>query len=266
MVVDEDADLRANLASLGSGALADLRKVLEGPEALPRRLLRQFMSRGSVTERRPGVWRLTVSAGFDDAGNRQRVTRTVKGAWRTAERELTTLLRDLDAGTLAHGRQPLERYLFEEWLPAVSAVSKRGRALAPTTRQRYRDACRHASEVIGKVRLDELRPAHVEKVRDRLLDSGLAPQTVSDVLRVLSQSSLACRVARVRGEERRRPWTREPSHWQAAEVHDDRPEARREDPRGRPGDRPVGHRRAPLARAQPPARGSPRPALGRRRR
>jgi integrase len=144
--------------------------------------------RGHVTERRAGVWRITVSAGFDDAGNRQRVTRTVRGSRRNAERELTTMLRDLDAGTLADGRKPLERYLFEEWLPTVSAVSKRGRALAPTTRQRYRDACRHVSEVIGKVRLDELRPVHVEKVRDRLLESGLAPQTVSDVLRVLSQA------------------------------------------------------------------------------
>jgi integrase len=144
--------------------------------------------RGHITERRPGIWRLTVSAGFDDAGNRQRVTRTVKGTRRAAERELTTMLRDLDTGTLADGRQSLERYLFEEWLPAVSAVSKRGRALAPTTRQRYRDACRHVSEVIGGVRLHELRPVHVEKVRDRLLASSLAPQTVSDVLRVLSQA------------------------------------------------------------------------------
>jgi integrase len=144
--------------------------------------------RGHITERRPGVWRLTVSAGFDDAGQRQRVTRTVKGSRRSAERELTTMLRDLDSGTLAEGRQPLERYLFEEWLPAVSVVSKRGRALAPTTRQRYRDACRHVSKIIGKVRLDELRPVHVEKARDALIATGLAPQTVSDVLRVLSQA------------------------------------------------------------------------------
>jgi integrase len=97
------------------------------------------------------------------------------------------MLRDKDAGRLADGRQPLERYLAE-WLPAVSAVSKRGRPLAPTTRQRYSDACRHVSGIIGKVRLCDLRPAHVEKARDRLLASGLGPQTVSDVLRVLSQA------------------------------------------------------------------------------
>ena len=83
-------------------------------------------------------------------------------------------------GSLSSGSSP------EEWLPAVSAV--RGRPLAPTTRQRYRDTVRHVSGVIGKVRLCDLRASHVERVRDRLLADGLRPQTVSDVLRVLSQA------------------------------------------------------------------------------
>jgi integrase len=143
---------------------------------------------GHITERRPGVWRITVSDRFDDAGQRRRITRTVTGTKRDAQRELTKMLRDRDQGTLSDGRQSLERYL-EEWLAGVAAVSKRGRPLAPTTRQRYREACRHVSGVIGTVRLSDLRPSHVEKVRDRLLAEGrLAPQTVSDVLRVLSQA------------------------------------------------------------------------------
>jgi integrase len=146
------------------------------------------VSRGSITERRPGVWRLTVSAQFDDAGKRRRVTRTVKGTRQQAERQLTKMLHDRDRQTLGDGQQRLEAYLFTEWLPAVSAVSKRGRALAPTTRQRYRDASRHASRVIGKVRLADVRPVHVERVRDVLLAQGPAPQTVSDVLRVLAQA------------------------------------------------------------------------------
>jgi len=144
--------------------------------------------RGHITERKPGVWRLTVSARFDEAGRRQRVTRTVKGGRLKAERALTALLRDLDAGTLADGYQPLETYLSSEWLPAVTRVSKRGRPLAPTTAQRYRDACRHVSDIIGKLRLADLRPVHVEKARDGLLAQGLSPRTVSDILRVLGQA------------------------------------------------------------------------------
>jgi integrase len=146
------------------------------------------MERGSITEARPGVWRLRVSDRFDDAGKRRQITATFEGSRRDAERELTRMRRDRDRRKLADGRQVLETYLLEEWLPGVAAVSKRGGPLAPTTRQRYRDACRHVSGIIGHVRLDELRPAHVEKARAALLARGLAPQTVSDVLRVLSQA------------------------------------------------------------------------------
>ncbi|MBA2641801.1 MAG: hypothetical protein H0U82_02580, partial [Actinobacteria bacterium] len=145
--------------------------------------------RGHITQRRPGVWRIVVSDGFDDAGKRRQVTRTVTGSKRDAQRELTRLLRERDEGKLADGRQPLERYLIDEWLPGVAALSKRGRPLAPTTRQRYRDAVGHVSRVIGRVRLMDLRTSHVEKLRDRLLAEGkLAPQSVADVLRVLSQA------------------------------------------------------------------------------
>lgn len=207
--------------------------------------------RGHIVERRPGVWRLTVSAGFDDAGNRQRVTRTVKGTRRTANRELTTMLRDLDRGTLANGRQPLERFLLEEWHPAVSIISKRGRALAPTTRQRYGDACRHVSAIIGKVRLDELRPAHIEKVRDRLLADGLKPQTVSDVLRVLSQALSRAEALGYVGKNVaaaglvNRPTGIKPKFTTIDAA------LRRPDPRGRPRDGPVGRGRPSCPRAQP---------------
>lgn len=144
--------------------------------------------RGHLTERRPGVWRLVVSDRFDAAGKRRQMTRTVTGNKRDAKRALTNMLKELDDGKLAEGRQTLGRYLSAEWLPAVSAVSKRGRPLAPTTRQRYSDAVRHVSEHVGKIRLPDLRPAHVERLRDALLTEGLGRQTVSDVLRVLAQA------------------------------------------------------------------------------
>jgi integrase len=144
--------------------------------------------RGYITERRPGVWRLTVSDAFNTDGSRRRVTKTVHGSRRDAERALTGLLKDKDEGKLSDGRQHLERFLREEWLPSVSATSKRGRPLAPTTRQRYADSIRHIADHIGRVRLMDLRPRHVEKLRERLLASKLAPQTVGDVLRVLSQA------------------------------------------------------------------------------
>jgi hypothetical protein len=35
------------------------------------------MSRGYITQRSPGSWTVQVSGGFDDAGKRIRITRTV---------------------------------------------------------------------------------------------------------------------------------------------------------------------------------------------
>src|SRR6476620_10070061 len=117
--------------------------------------------KGHISERRPGAWRLVVSDGFGPDGKRRQHVQTFKGNRRDAERALRKMLDDRDDGKLGDGRQPLERFLFDEWLPAVAAVSKRGRPLAPTTRQRYRDASRHVSRVIGKVRVSDLRPVHV---------------------------------------------------------------------------------------------------------
>ena len=138
--------------------------------------------RGHVTERRPGVWRIVVSDGFDAAGKRRQATRTVRGTKRDADRELTKILRERDEGRLADGRQTLERFLLEEWLPATAAVSKRGRPLAPTTKQRYRDACRRVVAVIGKVRLVDIRllpcrtcPRPVARRRPRAADGLRCP-------------------------------------------------------------------------------------------
>jgi hypothetical protein len=47
---DEDADLRTNLASLGPGALADLRRVLEAPQTSGDALLRQFIARPELAD------------------------------------------------------------------------------------------------------------------------------------------------------------------------------------------------------------------------
>jgi hypothetical protein len=45
--IDEDADIRASLAALGPGALADLRRVLEGPSTYRNEILKAFMARPS---------------------------------------------------------------------------------------------------------------------------------------------------------------------------------------------------------------------------
>ncbi len=133
---------------------------------------------GHLSERRPGVWRVVVSAGFDEAGKRRQITRTATGSKRDAQRgDHSDAPAERDQGTLAGGRQTLADYIEREWLPAVSAVSKRGRPLAPTTRQRYADSMRHVSREIGNVRLSNY-PAFTHRTPARA-----APPTVASRLR-----------------------------------------------------------------------------------
>lgn len=133
-------------------------------------------------------WRVSVSARFDEAGRRRQVFRTVRGSRRDAERAITALLAAVDDDTLHDPRGiTLRTYLSDEWLPAVTRVSKRGRPLAPTTKAKYEGAVSRIVPIIGRVRLHQLRPAHIERLRDALL-AAVAPQTAGDVLRVLSQA------------------------------------------------------------------------------
>ena len=86
----------------------------------------------------------------------------VTGRWRTvsggtfpsassARREERRLLRERDLGKMPQGgSMTLEVYLRSEYLPSVSAWSKRKRPLAPTTRSRYEGAASHIISVLGR--------------------------------------------------------------------------------------------------------------------
>jgi integrase len=164
---------------------------------------------GTVRQQGRRSWQIRVPLGRDSVtGAWLRHTETVTGTKSEAERRRRELILKRDSGLLASpGRKTLEEYLRREWLPAVCQVSKRGRPLSPTTGKRYGDVIEHVCRLIGDVKLVELRTAHVEALRDRLLAetverksgevvSRFSPQTVGDILRVLSQ---ALRKAEARG-------------------------------------------------------------------
>jgi integrase len=93
-------------------------------------------------------------------------------------------------GKLTHARGTLGEFLEREYLPSVSRVSKRGRPLSPTTVVKYATAVGHVSRSsIGTTKLSAIRASHVRQLRDELTASGkLAPTTVGDTLRILSQA------------------------------------------------------------------------------
>jgi integrase len=140
--------------------------------------------RGHIEQRSTGSWRIQASGGFDDTGKRIRVSRTVRGSRRDAEKELTRLLRELDDGTAARsGADTFGSYLTGRWLPHV-----RSRVTASTWR-RYEELVRlHLIPRCGRVRLDKLRPHHLQATLDGMLADGAAPASVVKVHRVASQA------------------------------------------------------------------------------
>lgn len=114
---------------------------------------------------------------------------TGRGRGRPRRPNARQLLDRRDRGTLASARGwSLATYLSTDYLPRVAKISKRGRSLAPTTSTKYDSFVERISDVIGDVPLKNLRPGHVERLRDDLLASGLAPQTVADNLAFLSRA------------------------------------------------------------------------------
>jgi integrase len=130
--------------------------------------------RGHVERRASGSWKIVGSSGFSDAGRRIRITRTVRGSRRDAEKALTKLLREIDQGTVARsGADTFGSYLTERWLPHMRS------RVGMTSWERYESLVRvHIVPRCGRVKLGNLRPHHLQAVVDGMLADGAAPASV----------------------------------------------------------------------------------------
>jgi integrase len=140
--------------------------------------------RGHIRRRAAGSWTIEASGGSDDAGRRVRISRTVRGTRRDAERALTELLREIDRGTVARaGADTFGSFLTDLWLPHM-----RTRVRAETW-TRYEGLVRlQVVPLIGKVTLAALRPHHLQGVLDEMLTGGAAPASVAKCHRVMASA------------------------------------------------------------------------------
>jgi integrase len=125
--------------------------------------------RGSI-RRRGGSWTVT----YDEpagAGRRQRS----KGGFATkreAQAFLTEALRRIDVGTYsAPAKVTLGAYLVDEWLPAATPT------LRPSSVATYGHMVKHLEPLSG-VKLQALRPAHLNALYADLERAGLSPATI----------------------------------------------------------------------------------------
>ena len=142
------------------------------------------MMTGHMERRGKGSWRITVELAPDPVIHRRRKrTFTIHGTKKEAGRALTEALRLRDQGIdIAPNRITVAEYL-ERWLSDYAEPN-----VAPSTLQRYQQICRRLAEHLGALRLQALRPAHIQTTYSRLRENALAPRTVLHHHRVLKEA------------------------------------------------------------------------------
>lgn len=136
---------------------------------------------GSIDERSPGRWRVTVPLPSDPlTGKRRRRRFTVKGTISDARQALNEAIHERD-----HGGVDPNRITTGEWLMVWLDGRVRDGDLGLRAALGYRSILQnHLIPAIGHVLLQDLRPDHVRRMKD-LLSESLAPATVRKTLVVL---------------------------------------------------------------------------------
>jgi integrase len=143
------------------------------------------MSRGTIIRRGKASWRLKFDVPSDTPGQRETKYVTVRGKRADAERELTRLLAQHDAGTFVEPSRIALRDYLRSWLDGRSDISAK-------TRERYAELIAELiAPHLGKIPLQSLKPQRIAQWHDDLLKSGgkngrpLSARTVGHAHRVL---------------------------------------------------------------------------------
>jgi integrase len=157
------------------------------------------MSRGNITRRGKKSWQLKFDVGLDAKGKRRIRYVTVRGTRQDAQKELTRLLAQHDAGTLVEpSKITVEEYLVA-WLgktpPKGEAPPPPPPGITPKTAERYRQlAEQQIYPHLGNIVLQKLKPARVAEWLETIQASGgkkgrpLAARTVGHAKRVLNRA------------------------------------------------------------------------------
>ena len=128
--------------------------------------------RGTMTEVRPGVWRLRVVVGYLANGRPQQASKTIRGTKREAQSALSAFVADAEKGGVPLAGSMTLADFFDRWIEHVRAHRE------PETVRNYALKARRFSAELGRMRLDKLRSHHVDDVYRRWLADGMAPSTL----------------------------------------------------------------------------------------
>ncbi len=131
--------------------------------------------KGSIRKRAPGVWQVRIETGCDPvSGIRLRRSVQVHGTRKDAENERTALLHALQAGTYVDPTRETVAEFFDRWLGDYARAS-----VGRRTYERYEEIVRlHVVPALGRLRLTDVRAAHILAAERGWRELGLSPYTV----------------------------------------------------------------------------------------
>jgi len=131
--------------------------------------------KGSIRKRAPGVWQVRIETGTDPvSGSRLRRSVQVYGTRNDAENERTALLHAVQTGTYVDPTRETVAEFLERWLRDYARAS-----VGRRTYERYEEIVRlHVVPALGRLRLTDVRPAHILTAEREWREQGLSPYTV----------------------------------------------------------------------------------------
>ncbi len=146
-------------------------------------MAKRGQNEGSIRKRKDGTWEARVTIGISADGKQQR--KSLYGKTRQeVHNKMTDLLNNLQKGIITN---PTEMTLAE-WLDFYMLEYKK-QYVKPTTYNNYTVKVKnHIKPAIGHYKLKALRQDIIQKFVNSLSAKGLAPSTVIDVFKVLSNA------------------------------------------------------------------------------
>ena len=145
---------------------------------------RRGQNEGTIHRRNDGRWAGAVSLGWR---NGKRLRRQVYGRTRAdVVTKLTKLLRDHQQGLPVESSRLTVAQFLEQWLESTHGTVRE------ITHESYsRLVNRHLIPGLGRIKLERLRPDHVQAFMAEKLATGLSPRTVQYLRAIPSQSPAA---------------------------------------------------------------------------
>ena len=159
---------------------------LEGGHVTPASARRANRGGGTVAEVSPGVWKIGVSAGSDDQGQRRRVFRTVRGTKTDAMRELAALRVEIGDGSKLPSSEH-RGLTVDDLIQWYFAFARDDRGLEHSTLTGYVDVYDHwIKNQLGAARAATVQYKDLDRVFGIMRRAGMSHSRMNNARSLLS--------------------------------------------------------------------------------